>query len=240
MRLTVIKLGRYSSWARLSKKCRCSWNYSGHIFLMEQDIFSHLSTYVYCPVDMNITISNSICLFCCYCCWVTVMSHTLKPHGLKHTRLLCPSPPPRVWSVSYPLSQGCHAHPLLTLLLPPTIFLSIRVFSNESHLLIRWPEYWSFSFSPSPSNEYSGLIFFRIDWFDFLAAQGTLKDSHHSSKTSVLRCSDFYIVQLSHPYMTTGKTIASTLQTFVGKVISLHFNMLSRYVIFFPQCASFF
>ena len=115
-------------------------------------------------------------------------------------------------------------HPLL----PPSIFPSIRVFSKESVLRIRWPKYWSFSFSISPSNEYSGLISFRIDWFDLLAVQGTLKSllQHHSSKTSILRCSAFFKVQPLHPYMTTGKTIALTRRTFVGKVMSLFFNML--------------
>ena len=117
-------------------------------------------------------------------------------------------------------------HPLL---LPPSIFLSIRVFSNESVLRIRWPKYWSFNFSISPSNEYSGLIFLRMDWFDLLAVQGTLKSflQYHSSKASLLQHSAFFIVQLSHPYMTAGKTIALTRQTFVGKVMSLLFNMLS-------------
>ena len=116
-------------------------------------------------------------------------------------------------------------------LLPPSIFPSIRVFSNESALRIRWPEYWSFSFSISPFNEYSGLISFRMDWLDLLAAQGTLKSlhQHHSSKASILPCSAFFIVQLSHPYMTNGKTIALTRWTFVGKLISLLFNMLSRF-----------
>ena len=120
-------------------------------------------------------------------------------------------------------------------LLPPSIFLSIRIFSSESVLCIRWPKYWSFSFSISPSNEYSGLISFRIDWFDLLAVQGTLKSllQHHSSKASILWCSAFFMVQLSHPYWTTGKTIALTRQTFVGKVMSLLFNMLSRLVIAF-------
>ena len=115
------------------------------------------------------------------------------------------------------------------LLLLPSIFPSIRVFSNESVLYIRWPKYWSFSFSISPSKEYSGLIAFKIDWLDFLAVQGTLKSLlwHHSSKASLLQHSAFFIVQLSHPYMTTGKTIALTRQTFVGKVMSLLFNMLS-------------
>ena len=121
------------------------------------------------------------------------------------------------------------------LLLLPSISPSIRVFSNESVLCIRWPKYWSFSFSISPSNEYLGLICFRIDWLDLLAVQGTLKSllQHHSSKASVLRHSAFFIVQLSHPYMTTGKTIALTRQTFVDKVISLLSNMLSRLVIAF-------
>ena len=121
------------------------------------------------------------------------------------------------------------------LLLPPSIFPSIRVFSEESVLRIRWPKYWSFSFSISLSNEYSGLISFRMDWLDLLAVQGTLKSllQHHSSKTSILHHSAFFIVQLSHPYMTTGKTIALTRWTFVGKVMSLLFNMLSRLVIVF-------
>ena len=121
------------------------------------------------------------------------------------------------------------------LIFPPSIFPSIRVFSNESVLHIRWPNYWSFSFNISPYNEYSGLISFRMDWLDLLAVQGTLKSllRHHSSKASVLRCSAFFTVQLSHPYMTTGKTIALTIWTFVGKVMSLLFNMLSRLVITF-------
>ena len=121
------------------------------------------------------------------------------------------------------------------LLLLPSIFSSIRVFSNESALCIRWPTDWSFSFSISPSNEYSGLISFRVDWLDHLAVQGTLKSllQHHSSKASILWCSGSFIVQLSHPYMTTGKTIALTRWTFVGKVMCLLFNMLSRLVITF-------
>ena len=121
------------------------------------------------------------------------------------------------------------------LLLLPSIFPSIRVFSNESLLQIMWPKYWSLSFSISPSIEYSGLIFFTIDWFDLLAVQGTLKSllQHHSSKASILQCSAFFIVQLSHPYMTTGKTIALTRRTFAGKAMSLLFNMLSRLVIAF-------
>ena len=123
-------------------------------------------------------------------------------------------------------------HPLLLL---PSIFPSSRVFSNESVLHIRRPKYWSFSLSISPSNEYSGLISFRMDWLDLFAVQGTLKSllQHHSSKASILRCSAFFIVQLSHLYMTTGKTTALTRQTFVGKVTSLLFNMLSRLVTAF-------
>ena len=127
-------------------------------------------------------------------------------------------------------------HPLLLL---PSIFPSIRVFSNESVLCISWLKYWSFSFSISPSNEYSneysGLISFRIDWMDLLAIQGTFRSllQNHSSKATILQCSTFFMVQLSHPYMTTGKTIALNRWTFVGKVISLLFNMLSRLVIIF-------
>ena len=123
-------------------------------------------------------------------------------------------------------------HPLLLL---PSIFLSIRVFSNESVLHIRWPKYWSFSFGIRPSNEYSELISFRIDWLDPLAVQGTLKSllQHHRSKASILRCLAFFIVQLSHPYITTGKPIALTRWTFVDKVMSLFFNMLTRLVIAF-------
>ena len=124
-----------------------------------------------------------------------------------------------------PSSHLILCHPLL--LLPP-IPPSIRVFSNESALHMRWPKYWSFSFSISPSNKHPGLISFRMDWLDLLAVQGTLKSllQHHNSKASILRCSAFFTVQLSHPYMTTGKTIALTRRTFVGKVMSLLFNML--------------
>ena len=129
-------------------------------------------------------------------------------------------------------------HPLL---LPPSIFPSIRIFSNESVLRIRWLKYWSFSFSISPSNEYSGLISFRIDWFDLLEVQRTLKSllQHHSSKASILQHQAFFIVQLSYPYMTTGKTIGLTSWTFAGKVMSLLFTVLSRLVIvFLPRSKS--
>ena len=147
------------------------------------------------------------------------MFYSLQPHGLQHARLPCPSPTPRACSNSCPSIESVMlsnhlilCHPLLLL---PSVFPSIRVFSNESVFHIRWPKYWSFSFSISPFNEYLGLIFFRIDWFDLLAVQGTLKGllQYHSSKASILWHSTFFMVQLSHPYMTTGKTIALTRQT---------------------------
>ena len=127
------------------------------------------------------------------------------------------------------------SHPLSSLLLPPSIFPSIRVFSNESVLHIRWPKYWNFSFSISPSNEYSGLISFSMDWLDLLAVQGTLKSllQHHTSKASILQRSAFFMVQLSHPYLTTGKTIAFKRWIFVHKVMSPFFIMLSGLVIAF-------
>ena len=131
-----------------------------------------------------------------------------------------------------PSSHLILCHPVLLL---PSVFSSNRVFSNESVLHIRWPQYWSFSFNISPTNEYSGLISFRMNWLDLLAVQGTLKSllKHYSSKASILQCSALFMVQLSHPYMTTGKTIALTRQTFVGKVMSLLFNVLSRLVMTF-------
>ena len=164
------------------------------------------------------------------------MSDSLRPHGLQHTRPPCPSPAPGVYPNLCPLSQWCHptisSHPLLLL---PSIFPSIRVFSSESVLCIRWPKNWSFSFSISPSNEHSGLISFKMDWLDLLAVQGSFKSllQHHSSKASILWCLAFFIVQLSSLYMTTGKTIALTRWTFADKVMSLLFNMLSRLVITF-------
>ena len=131
-----------------------------------------------------------------------------------------------------PSSHLILCHPLLLL---PSIFPSIRVFSNESALCMRWPKYWSFSFNISPTNEHPGLISFRMDWLDLLTVQATPKSllQHHSSKASIFQCSGFFIVQYSHLYMTTGKTIALTRQTLVGKVMSLLFNMLSRLVITF-------
>ena len=134
-----------------------------------------------------------------------------------------------------PSNHLIFCHPLLLL---PSIFPSIRVFSNESALLVKWPKYWSFSFSISPTNEYSGLISFRIDWFDLLAVQGTLKSllQHHNLKVSVLRHSAFFMVQLSHPYMTTGKTIALTIWTSVGKVMSLLFDIPFVTCLFTHDC----
>ena len=167
----------------------------------------------------------------------SVVSDSLWLHGLQHARLPCPSLPPRASSNSCSLSQWFHpaislCHPLLLL---PSNFASIRVFSNEWVLRVRWSKYWSFSFSIHPSNEYSGLLSFRIDWFDLLAVQETLKSllQHYSSKASLLWHSAFFMVHLSHPYMTTGKTIALTRWTFVGKVTWLLFNMLSRLMIAF-------
>ena len=151
----------------------------------------------------------------------SVMSDSLRPHEPQHARPPCPSPTPRVHpnpctSTVMPYNHLILCHPPL---LPPSIFPSIRVFSNESPLLIRWPKYQNFSFNISPSNEHPGLISFRMDWLDLLAVQGTLKSflQHHSSKASILLCSAFFIVQLSHPYMTTGKTIALTRWTLMAK-----------------------
>ena len=167
------------------------------------------------------------------------MSNSLQPLGLQHTRLPCPLPTPGSCSNSYPLSRWCH----------PTVSSSVIPFSSclqsfpisgsftvsQSILHIRWPTYWSFSFSISPSNEYSGLICFRMNWLNLLVVQGTLQSllQHHSSKASILWCSAFFTVQISHPYMTTGKTIALTRWTFVSKVMALLSNMLSRLVITF-------
>ena len=142
--------------------------------------------------------------------------------------------PPKFMSIKSVMPSN-HLILYRPLLLLPSIFRSIRVFSNESALCIRWPKYWNFSFNICPSSEHSGLISFKVDWLDLLAVQGTLKSllQHHSSKASILWCSAFFLVQLSHPYMTTGNTVALTRRTFVGKVMSLLFNMLSRLVITF-------
>ena len=166
----------------------------------------------------------------------SVLSDCFRPHRPQHARLPCPSPTPRsllkLMSIELVMPSN-HLILCRPLLLPPSIFPGIRVFPSESVLRIRWPKYWSFSFNIRPSSEYSGLISLRMDWLDLLAIQGTLKSllQHHSSKASILPCSAFSIVQLSHPCMTTGKTRAFTRQTFVGKVMSWLFNMLSRLVI---------
>ena len=174
----------------------------------------------------------------------SIVSDSLQPHGLQHARLPCSSPTLRACSNSCPWSQWCNST-ISSSVIPFSSrlqsfpasgsFQMSWVFSNELVLYIRWPKYWSFSFSISPSNEYSGLISFRMDWLDLLAVQGTLKSllQHHNSKASIHQCSAFFIVQLSHPYMTTGKTIALTRWSFVGKVMSLLFNILSRLVIAF-------
>ena len=174
------------------------------------------------------------------------MSDSLRPHRLQHARLPHPSPTPRACLKLLPIKSVMPStHRILYCPLPllPSILPSIRVFSSELVLHIRWPKYWSFSFSIGPSNEYSGLTSFRINWLDLLAVQGTLKNllQHHSSNASILWSSAFFIVQLSHLYMTTGKTVALTRRTFVGKVMSLLLNMLSRLVItFLPRSKCLF
>ena len=174
------------------------------------------------------------------------MSDSLRPHALQHTRLSCLSLSPGVFSNSCPLSQWCLSNHLILchpLLLLPSIFPSIRVSSNELPVHIRWPNYWNFIFSIRPSNEYSRLISFRIDWFNLLAVQRTLKSllQHHNLKASIFQHSAFFMVQLSHSHMTPGKIIALTIWTFVGKVMSLLFNTLSRLVtaFFSKEQASF-
>ena len=170
--------------------------------------------------------------------WVqfsSVLSDSLRPHELQHTRPPCPSPTPRVYPNSGPSSRWCH--PAISSSVVPFSSCPQSLPASESFpmsLLLRWPKYWTFSFSISPSNEHPGLII-RMDWLGLLAIQGTLKSllQYHSSKAPILQCSAFFIVQLSHPYMTTGKTIALTRRTFVGKVMSLLLNMLSRLVITF-------
>ena len=160
------------------------------------------------------------------------MFDSLQAHELQHSRPPCPSPTPEVYSNSGPWSPWCH--PIISSPSPPpSIFPSIRVFSNESALTIRWPKYWRFSFSISPSSEYSGLISFRIDWFDLRTVQGTQESSPTPQFKSINSSALSFMVQLSHPYVTTGKTIALTRQTFGAKVMSLLFNMLSRLVIAF-------
>ena len=171
------------------------------------------------------------------------MFHSLWPYGLQHARLPCPHQLPEFTQTHVHWFSDASIHLILChpLFLLPSVFPSITVFSNELAFHIRWPEYWSFSFSTSPSNEYLGLISFRIDWFDLLAIHGTLKSlyQHHSSKASILWHSVFFMVPLWNLYMITGKTIALIRWTFVGKVMSLLFNTLSRFVIaFHPRSKS--
>ena len=176
----------------------------------------------------------------------SVASDSLQPHGMLHARPPCPSPAPRAHTNSCPSSRWCH--PTISSSVVPfssclQSLTSMEVFSNESVLRIRWPKYWSFSFSISPSNEHPGLISFRMDWLDLLAVQGTLKSllQYHSSKAPIFWSLAFFIVQLSHSHMTTGTITALTRQTFVGKVMSLLFNMLSRLAIaFLPRNRHFF
>ena len=164
----------------------------------------------------------------------SVMSDSLRPHELQHTRPPCPSPAPGVHPDSRPSSQRCHPA-ISSSVVPFSSCPSIRVFSSESTLHMRWPKYWSFSFSIIASKEIPGLISFKMDWLDLLAIQGILRSllQYHSSKASILRHSAFFTVQLSHLYMTTGKTIALTRRTFLGKVMAPLLNMLSRLVITF-------
>ena len=178
-----------------------------------------------------ICVCGTILQFSC-----SVVSGSLQPHGLQHARPPCPLPTPRVYSNSVSVESVMPSNHLILcypLLLLPPILPSIRVYELVLH--IRWPNYWSFSFTISPFNECSGLISFRMDWLGLLADQGTLKSliQHHSSKASILLRLAFFIVQLSHPYITTGKTIALTRWAFVGKVMSLLINMLIRLVITF-------
>ena len=169
------------------------------------------------------------------------MSDSLRPYESQHTRPHCPSPTPGVYQNSTSIESVMPSNHLILcrpLLLLPSLFPNIRVFSNESALCIRWPKYWSFSFNISLSNEHSGLISIRMNWLDLLAVQGTLRSllQHHSSKASIFQCSAFFTVQLSHPYMTTGKTIALTRRTFVDKVMSLLFNKLSYLTGLVSRC----
>jgi len=159
------------------------------------------------------------------------MSDSLRPHESQHARPPCPSPTPGVHPDSHPSSQWCHPAICRPLLLLPPIPPSIRVFSNESTLRMRWPKYWSFCFSIISSKEIPGLISFRMDWLDLLAVQGTLKSllQHHSSKASILWCSAFFTVQLSHPHMTTGKTVLNWFWLFFKSTISLYFFVYSFY-----------
>ena len=210
---------RYKKWARKTSP----WEYLSEDLLCKSSESTECLKSVCHPQLFSVQFRHS------------VMSDSSRPHEPQHARPPCPSPTPGVYSNSCPSSRWCH--PAISSSVVP-FFSCIRVFSNESTLHMRWPKYWSFSFSISPSNEHPGLISFRMDRLDLLAVQGALKNllQHHSSKASIFWRSAFFTVKLPHPYMTTGKTIALTRWTFVGKVMSLLFNMLSRLVItFFPR-----
>ena len=205
-------------------------SYSSILKLLYYSLFRRIACILY-KIFYTLKTFSSVQFSC------SVMSDSLWPHESQHTRPPCPSPTPGVHSDSHPLSQWCH--PAISSSVVPfssctQIPPSIRVFSNESTLRMRWPKYWSFSFSIIPSKEIPGLISFRMDWLDLLAVQGTLKSllQYHSSKASILRHSAFFRVQLSHPYLTTGKTIALTRWTFVGKVINKGF-FLKHWAIYF-------
>ena len=193
-----------------------TWNQISHLF--------HSSPYI----------QPSSVQFSC-----SVVSDSVQSHGMQHTRPPCPSPTPRIYPNSCPLSWWCHptissSRPLFLL---PSIFPGIRVFSNESVLRITWPKYWSFSFNISPSNEYSGLISFRMDWLDLLVVKGPLKSllQHHSSKASILRHSAFFTVQLSHPYRTTGKTTALTEYSVSLVCVCMYIHMCAQLCLTFLQ-----
>ena len=208
-------------------------------FFLESTSLKFTRTFETMSVDRHICnlCINFVLVFTCCFCSVAFVSDSLRLHELQHTRLPCPSLSPTVCSNSCPLNNDATqlSPPLSSLLLLPSVFPSIRVFSSESAVHTRWPKYLSFSFSISLSNEYSGLISFRIDWFDLLDLQGTLKSllQHHSLKPSILRSSAFFLVQLLHMYMTTGKAVDLTIWIFVGKLMPLLFNTLYRFVLVF-------
>ena len=211
------------------------WNYQ---LLLGVKLNENLQTFLDTPVSNHTAPEDTWGPSCMFLYIRYIVADSLRPHGLQHASLPCPFLSPWACSSSYPLRGWCCPINLILcrlLLLLPSIFPSIRVFYSESALCNRWPKYWSFNFNISSSNEYSGLISFRVDWFGLLAVQGILKSllQYHNLKASILRHSTFFIVQLSHPYVTTGKTKALTLRTFVGKVMSLLFNMLSRFIIAF-------